>query len=131
MPQRLKRPCSQPGCPALVPVGERYCEKHRKEVARRYDQERGTAHERGYTARWRHYSRWFLKQPENVFCRLQLPGCTNLAQCVDHIDPPDGPNDPKFWDPNNHQSACIHCNSVKGRKVIRGDGKPFESILKS
>jgi 5-methylcytosine-specific restriction protein A len=35
---------------------------------------------------------------------------------VDHIDPPDGPGDPRFWDTANHQPACIHCNSVKGHK---------------
>ena len=27
---------------------------------------------------------------------------------------------PKFWDKANHQPACIHCNSVKGHKNIKG-----------
>ena len=62
---------------------------------------------------------------ENQFCSLRLPGCTFIAQCVDHIDPPDGPDDPRFWDKNNHQPACIHCNSVKGHRKIVGSYKVF------
>lgn len=123
MPSRPKHPCGYPGCPELT--NERYCEAHSKQVQQRYDKERGTAHERGYTSRWRRYSIWFLSKPENQFCKLQIKGCTNISKCVDHIDPPDGPDDPRFWDPNNHQAACIHCNSVKGRKIIKGEGEPF------
>lgn len=129
MPTRPARSCAQPGCPMLT--RERYCPQHKKEETRRYDAKRGSAHERGYTSRWNRYSKWFLSQPDNVFCKLQLPGCTNLSKCVDHIDPPNGPNDPRFWDLKNHQGACIHCNSVKGHRKIIGEGKPFESITKS
>lgn len=130
MPRRPLRPCSYPGCPVLVADGSR-CPEHKRQEAQRYDQQRGSAHQRGYTPRWRRYSQWFIRQPENVFCRLQLPGCTNLTQCVDHIDPPDGPSDPRFWDPNNHQGSCIHCNSVKGRRYLKGEGNPFEAQMKT
>ena len=130
MPSRAKRICNYPGCNQLVDSG--YCEKHqknrqvdRKQQARLEDQRRGSAHERGYTSKWQRYSRWFLHQHENVFCKLQLPGCTNLAECVDHIQPPASPDDPLFWKPTNHQAACIHCNSVKGRRMIVGKGEPF------
>jgi 5-methylcytosine-specific restriction protein A len=67
----------------------------------------------------------FIKHPDNIFCKLQLNGCTNLAECTDHIVPPTGPSDPLFWDKSNHQAACIHCNSVKGHTSIKGDVKPF------
>ena len=127
MPMRPKKPCAAFGCPALIEAGTRYCEKHKRQEAKRYDWERGTAAQRGFTGHWQRYSKWFLRQPENIFCKLQLPGCANVSQCVDHIDPPDGPNDPRFWDPENHQSACIHCNSVKGRRKMKGKGEPFES----
>ncbi|KXG42866.1 HNH endonuclease [Tepidibacillus decaturensis] len=120
MPNRPLKPCSYPGCTNLT--RERYCEKHKKQEQKRYDEHRGTAAQRGYDWRWQRYSKYFLKQPENAFCKLQFPGCTRLAQCVDHIDPPDGQNDPRFWDTNNHQAACIHCNSVKGHRYIKGKG---------
>jgi len=107
-----------------------YCDKHKKQDQRVRDKRRGTPHQRGYSYRWSLYSKAFLRNPDNVFCKLQLPGCTNLAGCVDHKDPPDGPDDPRFWDPNNHQAACIHCNSVKGHRMIKGEAEPFEGGTK-
>lgn len=127
MPSRPKRPCNHPRCPNLTK--DRFCEAHSKQERQRADKQRGTAHERGYNSRWRRYSKWYLKQPENVFCKLQYKGCNNLAQCVDHIKPA-YPDSEEFFDPDNHQSACIHCNSVKGRKEDRGIGKPFEANLR-
>ena len=120
VPNKPKRPCSKPGCNVLTDF--RYCDMHIKEQSRIDDRMRGSAHERGYTSRWQRYSKWFLSRPENVLCKLELVGCTIFSRCVDHIDPPNGPDDPRFWDTTNHQSACIHCNSVKGRKKMVGLG---------
>ena len=131
MPRGPLRPCKHPGCPHLT--REAYCEAHRGEAeaeaeARRErdqaaDRRRGSAQDRGYTSRWARYSKWFLRQPGHQLCALHLDeGCAVVAQCVDHIDPPDGPTDPRFWDPDNHQPACIHCNSVKGHRRIVGGG---------
>jgi len=122
MAMRAKKPCAYPGCAALVDGGVRHCDKHgqkvQKKIQKQADERRGSANDRGYTYRWRKYSSWFLNQPENVMCKLQLNGCTRVSGCVDHIDPPDGPDDPRFWDETNHQGACIHCNSVKGHSKI-------------
>ena len=120
MAKRPLRICSYPGCPNLVVQGR--CEKHAiKKDDKEYDKRRGTAQQRGYTYRWQQYTKWFLRQPENSLCKLALDdGCAVVSQCVDHIDPPDGPDDPRFWDPHNHQGGCIHCNSVKGKKKIKG-----------
>lgn len=123
---RPLRPCAHHGCPALVTEGR--CERHAKQERQRYDKQRGTAASRGYGSRWAKYSKWFLSQSDNVFCKLQLTGCTNLSRCVDHVDPPDGPHDPRFWDTGNHQSACIHCNSVKGHRKLEGTAEPFTRI---
>lgn len=128
MSNKIKKFCKQPGCNELT--DRTYCEKHRIERVKHYDNSRGTAHQRGYTYRWQQYSKQFLKRPENLFCKLQLKGCTNISECVDHIEPPAGPKDSLFWDPNNHQAACIHCNSMKGHKKLKGEGKPFEAIRK-
>ena len=82
---------------------------------------RGSARERGYDSRWSAYSKWYLAQPNHQLCALRLDeGCAVVAQCVDHIDPPDDRHDPRFWNPENHQPACIHCNSVKGHRFMRG-----------
>lgn len=119
-----RRFCKHAGCSALVGGLSRYCEAHKaeeQEAERRAEARRGSARERGYTTRWNKYSKHFLSRPENQFCKLHLDaGCAVVAQCVDHIDPPDGADDPKFWDRNNHQAACIHCNSVKGRRRVVG-----------
>lgn len=119
--------CAWPGCPNLVRGGVTHCQEHAKQKQKLNDERRGTAHERGYSYRWSQYSKWYLRQSENVFCKLQLPGCTNLAQCVDHIQAHNGSSDPLFWDRDNHQASCIHCNSVKGRRTMRGEAEPFSS----
>jgi 5-methylcytosine-specific restriction protein A len=85
------------------------------------DRQRGTANQRGYTYRWGKYSKWFLQQPGNEICKLRIDGrCKMVAECVDHIVPPVGPNDPLFWDPNNHQASCLVCNSIKGQRTLKG-----------
>jgi 5-methylcytosine-specific restriction protein A len=126
MPSKSLRFCLHSGCKNLTRNG--YCPEHadeaeqkRKDQFKRYDQRRGSASERGYDSRWAKASKWFLKQPGNQICKLHLPGCKIVAECVDHIEPPDGPDDPKFWDPDNWQPACIRCNSVKGNKKMKGN----------
>lgn len=115
--------CKQPGCRELV-SGSAYCVKHtplHQEAERQRDVRRGSAHARGYNYRWSKYSKHYLSQPQNQFCKLHLDdGCAVVAQCVDHIKPHDGQHDPLFWDARNHQPACIHCNSVKGSRDIVG-----------
>ena len=119
MPSRSLHFCNHPGCSELV--SETYCETHKAQHAKEYDKRRGSSRERGYTTRWEKYRAWFLKQPGNQICKLHLPGCTLVADCVDHIDPPDNANDPRFWDMSNHQASCIHCNSVKGHTKMIGE----------
>lgn len=121
MAERLKTCCAYPGCGNLVSRDRRFCaelhDAQEQERIRRIEtrsDRRLSPTKRGYDNRWRRYAKTFLARPENRFCKLHLDsGCAIVAQCVDHIDPPDGPNDPRFWDRSNHQPACIHCNSVK------------------
>ena len=119
-----RRFCRVVGCPDMAMLGSAYCEAHKGEEAeaeRRRDARRCGSRERGYSSRWDKYSKAFLHAPGNQFCALHLDaGCAVVAQCVDHIDPPEDARDPKFWDKNNHQPACIHCNSVKGHRKIVG-----------
>lgn len=48
MPSRPNTPCKHPGCPALVPYGTRYCEKHKP----LHSDEQRPANKRGYDHRW-------------------------------------------------------------------------------
>jgi 5-methylcytosine-specific restriction protein A len=123
MPLKSYTFCKWPGCNKLTREG--YCEDH-KEAGEKQRKERESKYKRSdytkleHTYKWQKYSKWFLRRPENQICKLHLQGCTLIATCVDHIIAPSGPDDPLFWEPSNHQAVCIHCNSVKGRKTIRG-----------
>jgi 5-methylcytosine-specific restriction protein A len=94
------------------------CEAKQQRIA---DKDRGSAHQRGYTSRWREYSKWYLSQADNQLCKIKLPGCSIIADCVDHVKPVDK-DDPRFWIESNHQAACRHCNSVKGRRELDTQG---------
>jgi 5-methylcytosine-specific restriction protein A len=118
VPYAAKHPCSQPGCPTLVPRGQSKCEKHTKEVRRRYDEQRPNFRERGYSSAWDKASKSFRRR--NPLCAECLKeGRTTPAQVTDHIKPHKG--DPElFWDEEiNWQSLC---KSHHDRKTAREDG---------
>lgn len=128
MPRRPKKPCAHPGCPELVEAGERYCKVHKRQEQKRYDQQRGTAAQRGYNSRWRRYREWYLKQhPLCVQC--QKEGRLIPATDVDHIIPVSGPDDPLFWDEKNHQALCHSCHSRKTAKENGGFGNASDTRI--
>jgi 5-methylcytosine-specific restriction protein A len=107
---KSKRPCSKPGCPNLTT--ERFCVEHKKAESKRYDNERGTSTQRGYSYRWQKYRRHFLsKYPLCKHCETE--GRVTPATDVDHIKAVSGPNDSLFWAPDNHESLCHACHSAK------------------
>lgn len=122
--------CKASGCPNLT--REKYCEEHRylqeeedrkrmEYLRKNHKSERKSSYQRGYDAKWQNYSKWFLRQPGHQLCALHLDDkCAIVAECVDHIMPPKDKHDPLFWDMRNHQPSCIHCNSVKGHRYIKG-----------
>jgi 5-methylcytosine-specific restriction protein A len=119
----IKKPCANIGCPNLTTT--KYCIEHEYLVKREqqhYDKQRGSAHSRGYTKEWWERSRAFLRKPGNEFCKLRLEGCFGLSQCTDHIIPVDGPDDPNFWNEDNWQASCNHCNRAKGKRRLDGTG---------
>lgn len=122
MPQRPRTPCNYPRCPRLVNPGERYCLEHKRQEQRRYDEQRGTAAQRGYTYRWNKYSRWFRRQ--NPLCAIcEREGRVAPSEHVDHIKPVNGPDDPNFWEPGNHWALCHSCHSRKTAKEDGGFGR--------
>jgi len=105
MPYRPKTPCRYPGCPELVEAGQRFCDKHKREVNRQYDKKRGTAVQRGYDARWRRIRKMVLA--EEPLCRECLKhGIVKPATDVHHID-----GNPKNNKRENLEPLCHECHS--------------------
>lgn len=52
MPSAAPHTCPGPGCPALVPHGERACPAHKRQQQQRQAERRGTSSERGYDSDW-------------------------------------------------------------------------------
>jgi 5-methylcytosine-specific restriction protein A len=99
MPLSAPHACLSPGCATLVRGAPR-CPAH----TRARDLERGTAHQRGYDARWRAYRLRYLR--ENPLCvRCQDAGQVMPSTVVDHIQDHKG-DEQLFWDPANHQALC-------------------------
>lgn len=118
-PRRPLRPCAHGGCPALVESGR--CTEHQQhqvEKTRAADRRRGSSTARGYGARWRRYRDWFIERHPVCAC-----GCEQPSTDVDHIEPVTGPDDPRFWDPTNHQALTHECHSKKTATENGGFGR--------
>ena len=112
MARRPRKACAHPGCPALVEAGQTYCDKHRRESYKRFDEGRGTAAQRGYGSRWAWYAADFKRG--HPLCReCEAQGIVTPTYVVDHIEPVKGAGDPLFWEPSNHQPLCERCHNVK------------------
>lgn len=110
MPLAPLHPC-QPGCPVLLPMGVPRCAKHEKARHTRDRQRRGSAHQRGYTSRWRaHRARFLAEHPLCAPC--ERVGRTTPATVVDHIRAHKGDED-LFWDEENHQASCKPCHDAR------------------
>jgi 5-methylcytosine-specific restriction protein A len=80
---------------------------------RRFDAHRATASARGYCSeRWRTLRQ--AKLDKDPLCSVCLQrGILIHATDVDHLEPHDGPGDPRFWDWANLDSKCHRCHSRK------------------
>src|SRR5512139_1919817 len=108
MAQRARKPCAAPGCAELVQSGA-YCTTHQPAIKREDD--RPTAHERGYGATWRVIRLAHLRR--EPVCRdpyHKHPEQLIPATDVDHIVPRSaGGTD----EDSNLQSLCHECHSYK------------------
>jgi 5-methylcytosine-specific restriction protein A len=107
MARKAARPCSYPGCPALVhEAGKTYCPAHQKQTQGAYNRRRGSSASRGYDATWRETRAAYL----HVHPTCATAGCGRPAVHVDHITPKDkGGAD--AW--TNLQGLCPSCHSRK------------------
>lgn len=104
-PMAAPHPCGQPGCPELVRGASR-CPTHEK----KRDRERGTAHQRGYDARWRKYRERYLA--EHPLCVAHLAKGEVVPATVVHHRKPHKGDQALFWDPNNHEASCAPCHDA-------------------
>lgn len=106
MPMKAMRPCSIPGCPALVSSGR--CAQHQLAAPK---DERPSAAARGYGTDWRKLRVVILRR--DPVCRLckQSP-----SRHVDHIISREGGGSDR---PSNLQGTCARCHS---RKTAAHDG---------
>ena len=128
MPQALARACRVFGCP-----GGAAC-THGQTVSQQPDL-RGSASSRGYDARWRAFREWYLGElfrravPRAGLCGSRLPGAavTHDSVCaadgaivagtvLDHIVPVTGPDDPRFFQPDELQLLCESCHNRKRQR---------------
>jgi 5-methylcytosine-specific restriction endonuclease McrA len=59
-------------------------------------------------------------------CRLELPGCTRIAEEVDHVLRASSLEDPLLYDTANIRASCRRCNRLRGadqEAEARADGK--------
>ena len=96
-----------PGCTEVTSSSR--CATH---TAQR-ERVRGTSTQRGYDADWQRVRKVVLGR-DDYRCRLRLTGCTFIATTVDHIVPLSAGG--SRLDRDNLQSACHHCNMVKGTR---------------
>ena len=87
MPSRVNVPCRHPGCPALIPYGQKYCEEHKKLTGskyNRYTREKSVKKEYGASwkkARERHAARY-------PYCeQCYREGLITMMEEVHHIIP--------------------------------------------
>jgi 5-methylcytosine-specific restriction enzyme A len=99
------KPCAAPSCGALVRGPRRFCSRHVNRASPSIAEGgRGTAHERGYDARWRAARAVYLdSHPLCVEC--QRHGRLTPARVVDHVVPHRG-DQQLFWDESNWQALC-------------------------
>ena len=100
-------PCKHPGCPALIPAGTKYCDKHKA----MHPEEVRPAASRGYNSRWRRARKQYL-QTHPLCVECMKDGRYVKATVVDHIVPHRG-DQKLFWDRSNWQGLCEHHHNVK------------------
>jgi shikimate kinase len=131
MGRAAPKPCAHPGCPAVVPASVRFCPDHAKGDKRQkfFDDEgkKLSASQRGYGSRWTKFSKWYRTSVEPLCRECSKEGNLTPAQVVDHIEPVEGPDDPRFFDQDEVQSLCRACHN---RKTALEDGRHGGSLFR-
>ena len=106
---RSNTPCRHPGCAALVPYGQKYCEVHKPQ----HPEEVRTVSGRGYGKAWQKARQRYL-EAHPLCVEYMKEGKYVKATDVDYIIPHRG--DRKlFRDENKWQALCHSHHSIKTR----------------
>lgn len=130
MPTAPKHACGKSGCPTLVDRGHARCPAHQVAHMRASEARRGTAHSRGYDARWAKAR--LLHLGANPLCvRCLAAGRVTAGRVVDHIIAHRG-DQRLFWDETNWQTLCdftspYNCHGAKSDEEERGANRPRAS----
>jgi 5-methylcytosine-specific restriction protein A len=121
MPNKPLHFCRHPGCNRLT--DKRLCDIHQAEEDKRYDEQRGSAAERGYDHHWKRFRlRYLAKHPLCVRCEEQ--GRLTPATLIHHVVPlKDGG---AKYDESNLMALCNSCHEdIEGpaRWKQKGTGK--------
>lgn len=114
MPWSARSPCKCPGCANLAERNSSYCADHADmgaKAAKWGDKARGSAHERGYTSKWRVARTAYLAR-HPLCAQCAQSGQLEAATVVDHIVPHRG-DMRLFWDQSNWQPLCKSCHDKK------------------
>ena len=123
MPYKAKKPCRHFGCRFLT--DNAYCANHKpahdakmqkrlEERRAKFDNNRPSFRERGYSSLWDRQARIYLHaNPLCVHCDRM--GLTVSSKEVDHMVPHKGDSG-LFWSKDNWQALCKSCHSKKTRK---------------
>lgn len=115
MPQAAPKPCTHPGCGALVRDGTSRCPKHPREnkYATRRD---GSRHERGYGKVWDRLRKAVLLRDKGLCQPCLARDDVTSGNEVDHIIPKSqGGTDEE----TNLQVICKACHQVKTQREAR------------
>jgi hypothetical protein len=106
---RAAKVCPTPGCPHIIPTGQRYC----PDCARAYEQRRGTRQQRGYDAEH--------ERARASLARFVTTGTVPCVRCRDLIQP-DQPWDLDHNDTRTGYLGPAHatCNRSAGGRAAHG-----------
>lgn len=116
MPNKLKSPCRQFGCPNLTDRRDGYCEEHAGERHRTYKQDRTDVEQQKLyqSARWRKVrAEKLAADPFCEVCARARPPRITAATIVHHKLPIKQGGDPFKRD--NLESICASCHNMAER----------------
>ena len=117
MPTRAPRPCRRNGCSALVIARDGWCDEHRKETQKDYNENYRPSHHKLYrTQRWRDL------RDTQLYAEPHCMECGAPATVAHHVVEHFG--DPRlFYDGDNLMSLCYRCHArVHSRGTDGGGG---------
>lgn len=125
MPTAAPRPCTYPGCGALVADGTSRCVAH-KTHHHKQDRKPRSSTADGYGYKWQQERAAFLKEnPLCVACHKR--GLLVAATVVDHIVPHKGDKE-LFWRRSNWQPLCKKHHDAKTARENGGFGNPARGV---